>query len=196
VKNTLAIVQTIADQTARRSSSLAIFHEAFDGRLRALAVAHGVLTKTRWSGVELTELLRESLAPYRDRVRLQGSPIMLPSQMIVPLSMILHELMTNAVKYGSLSTSGHVEINSGPDDHRQMIFFNLAGTGRASGERSKKAGFGSTLIERVAMHDLEGKCTLDFQSDGLRCSLHFPIQHERNTVEASSASGTSVGDRS
>jgi two-component sensor histidine kinase len=122
VKNTLAIVQTIADQTARRSSSLAIFHEAFDGRLRALAVAHGVLTKTRWSGVELTELLRESLAPYRDRVRLQGSPIMLPSQMIVPLSMILHELMTNAVKYGSLSTSGHVEINSGPDDHRQMIF--------------------------------------------------------------------------
>ena len=62
VKNTLAVVQAIADQTARRSSSLAIFREAFGGRLRALSIAHGMLTETRWSGVELTVLLRESLA--------------------------------------------------------------------------------------------------------------------------------------
>jgi two-component sensor histidine kinase len=56
-------------------------------------------------------------------------------------------------------------------------------------QNGKTAGFGSTLIERVAVYDLGGKCTLDFQTAGLRCSLHFPIQHERNTVEASAVSG-------
>ena len=102
VKNTLAVVQAIADQTARRSSSLAIFNAAFGGRLHALSIAHSMLTETRWSGVELTVLLRESLAPYRDRLHLQGPPIMLPSQTIVPMSIIVHELMTNAAKYGAL----------------------------------------------------------------------------------------------
>lgn len=197
VKNILAVVQAISDQTARRSSSLEIFCEAFAGRLRALQVAHGVLTNTRWSGGELTELLRESLSPYSDRVRLAGSPIMLPSQMIVPLSLILHELMTNAAKYGALSTSGHVEIDWETDDQRQMIRFTWLERGGPPVKDRKKVGFGSILIEKVAMHDLEGECTLDFQSGGLRCSLRFPIQRDRNMLdEASSAAGTSVGARS
>ena len=192
VKNTLAVVQAIADQTARRSSSLAIFREAFGGRLQALSTAHNMLTETRWSGVELMVLLGESLAPYRDRLRLQGPPILLPSQTIVPMSLIVHELMTNAAKYGALSTSGHVEIEWETDDH--MILLSWVERGGPPVKDQKKAGFGSTLIERVAVHDLEGKCTLNFQSDGLRCSLRFPIQRERNTVEASSASGTPVDE--
>jgi two-component sensor histidine kinase len=182
VKNTLAVVQAIADQTARRSSSLAIFNAAFGGRLHALSIAHSMLTETRWSGVELTLLLRESLAPYRDRLQLQGPPIMLPSQTIVPMSLIVHELMTNAAKYGALSTSGHVEIGWETDDGSQMILLTWVERGGPPLKDRKKAGFGSTLIERVAKHDLEGECTLDFQSDGLRCSLRFPIQRERNTV--------------
>ena len=156
VKNTLAVVQAIADQTARRSSSLAIFREAFGGRLQALSMAHGLLTETRWSGVELTVLLRECLAPYRDRLRLQGPPILLPSQTIVPMSLIVHELMTNAAKYGALSTSGHVEIDWEIDD--QMVLLTWVERGGPPVKDKKKAGFGSTLIERVAIHDLEGKC--------------------------------------
>jgi len=196
VKNTLAVVQAIADQTARRSSSLAIFREAFGGRLQALSIAHGMLTETRWSGVELTVLLRESLAPYRDRVRLQGAPIMMPSQTIVPMSLIVHELMTNAAKYGALSTFGHIEIDWETDDPRQMIHLTWLERGGPPVKDRNKDGFGSALIERVAIHDLEGECALDFQSDGLRCSLRFPIQRERYSVEASPASGTSFGARS
>jgi two-component sensor histidine kinase len=193
VKNTMAIVQAIADQTARRSSSLAIFREAFGGRLQALSIAHGMLTETRWSGVELAVLLRESLAPYRDRVRSKGLPIMLSSQMIVPMSLIVHELMTNAAKYGALSTTfGHVEIDWETDD--QMLQLTWVERGGPPVRDKKKAGFGSTLIERVAIHDLEGKCTLDFQSEGLRCSLRFPIQPERNMVETPSTSRTLVGE--
>jgi PAS domain S-box-containing protein len=192
VKNTLAVVQAIANQTARRSSSLAIFREAFGGRLRALSIAHNMLTETRWSGVELTVLLRESLAPYRDRLRFEGPPISLPSQTIVPMSLIVHELMTNAAKYGALSTSGHVAINWETDD--QMVLFTWVERGGPPVKDKKKAGFGSTLIERVAIHDLGGKCTLDFQSEGLRYSLRFPIQPERNTVGASPTSRASLDE--
>jgi len=174
VRNTLAVVQAIADQTARRSSSLTIFNEAFGGRLRALSIAHGVLTKTHWNGVELTELLGESLAPYRDRVRLQGSPIMLPSQTIVPMALILHELMTNAAKYGSLSTSGHVQIDW-EMDYPNLLLVTWVECGGPRVQDRKKTGFGSTLIERVAAHELQAECTLEFPSDGLRCRLRFPI---------------------
>jgi PAS domain S-box-containing protein len=189
VKNTLAVVQAIADQTARRSSSLAIFREAFGGRLRALSIAHGMLTETRWSGVELTALLQESLAPYRDRLRLEGPPVLLPSQTIVPMSLIVHELMTNAAKYGALSTTGHVEIDWEIVD--QMVLLTWVERGGPPVKDKKKVGFGSTLIERVAIHDLEGKCALDFQSEGLRCSLRFPLQPERNAVEESPSPRTS-----
>ena len=193
VKNTLAVVQAIAHQTARNSNSVATFQEAFGGRLQSLAIAHGVLTKTHWSGVEMTELLRESFSPYRDRVHFQGSRVMLPSQTVVPLSMILHELMTNAAKYGALSTSGHVEIDWEIEDDVDMIRLTWLERGGPLVKEPSKAGFGTTLIERVVIQDLEGECQLDFEKDGLRCQLRFPLQRERNTVEASSAPGTSVG---
>jgi PAS domain S-box-containing protein len=96
VKNILAIVQSVAAQTVRNVGSLDTFNERFGGRLRALALAHDILTKTRWGGVELTQLLTEIAAPYRERVTLEGGPVRLPSQAVVPLSMVLHELMTNA----------------------------------------------------------------------------------------------------
>jgi PAS domain S-box-containing protein len=193
VKNTLAVVQAIADQTARKSRSLTMFHEAFRSRLRALSIAHDVLTKTRWSGVELTELLQESFAPYRDRVRIQGPSIVVPSQSIVPVSMVLNELMTNAAKYGSLSTSGHVEVEWEIEDQGRSIRLNWLERNGPPVKRPKRAGFGSTLIEWVARSDLNGKCTLDFHSEGLRCSLCFPIQPERNTAESSFATSGGAG---
>jgi two-component sensor histidine kinase len=156
-----------------------MFQDAFGGRLQALSIAHNALTRTRWSGVELTELLRESLAPYHDRVRMQGSPIMLPSQTIVPLSMILHELMTNAAKYGALSTSGHVEITWEVDDQKRAVSLTWLEREGPPVEEQKRVGFGSTLIHTVARSDLDGECTLNFQSIGLECSLCFPIQSER-----------------
>ena len=80
----------------------------------------------------------------------------MPSQTIVPMSLIVHELMTNAAKYGALSTSGHVEIDWEIVD--QMVLLNWVERGGPPVKDKKKVGFGSTLIERVAIYDLEGKC--------------------------------------
>ena len=115
VKNILAIVQSVAAQTVRSSSSLENFADAFTGRLKALAIAHDILTQTRWIGIGLSELLVAVLAPYRSpdetRVNIAGPAILLPARAVVPLSMVLHELTTNAVKYGALSTRrGNIEI--------------------------------------------------------------------------------------
>jgi PAS domain S-box-containing protein len=180
VKNILAVVQSIAHQTSRGSTSLARFDKAFGARLGALAIAHDVLTKTRWSGVELTELLRESLEPYADRIRMQGQAIMVPSQTIVPLSMVLNELMTNAAKYGALSTSGHVEIEWEIEEQGRSVRLRWLERNGPPVNKPKHAGFGSRVIEWVARSDLNGKCTLDFQSGGLECTLCFPIQRERS----------------
>ena len=90
------------------------------------------------------------------------------------MALILHELMTNAAKYGSLSTSGHVQIDW-EMDYPNLLLFTWVECGGPRVQDRKKTGFGSTLIERVAAHELQGECTLEFPSDGLRCRLRFPI---------------------
>ncbi|MGB6536744.1 MAG: HWE histidine kinase domain-containing protein, partial [Xanthobacteraceae bacterium] len=98
VKNILAIVQSVAAQTMRSSGSLENFSDAFAGRLKALAIAHDILTQTRWIGIGLSELLATMLAPYRSpsgtRVSISGPAILLPARAVVPLSMVLHEMTT------------------------------------------------------------------------------------------------------
>src|SRR6185369_6780990 len=115
VKSILAIVQSVAAQTVRSSGSLENFADAFTGRLKALATAHDILTQTRWIGAGLSELLTAVLAPYRSpddgRVSIFGPAILLPTRAVVPLSMVLHEMTTNAAKYGALSKRrGNIEI--------------------------------------------------------------------------------------
>src|SRR5262245_22082428 len=107
VKNILAIVQSVAGQTMRSSSSLTSFSASFSGRIKALALAHDILTRARWIGIGLNELLTAVIEPHRGadgaRVTLQGPPVLLPAQAVMPLSMAMHELATNASKYGALS---------------------------------------------------------------------------------------------
>ena len=108
VKNTLATVRSIATQTMRTAPSLDAFAPILDGRLGALAVAHGVLTKTGWGDVELDELIHRTLAPYQsgrgDHIEIAGPEARLPARQVVPMTLMLHELATNAVKYGALSS--------------------------------------------------------------------------------------------
>ncbi len=177
VKNILAIVQSVAAQTMRNAGSLDTFNERFAGRLRALALAHDILTKTRWGGVELTQLLGEIAAPYRERVMLGGPPLLLPSQSVVPLSLVLHELMTNAAKYGALSGSGRVELAwhreaEGDDSAVNMLWRE---TGGPPVTPPAKSGFGTKLIERVLTYDLDGSATLDFRPEGVACKLRFLV---------------------
>jgi two-component sensor histidine kinase len=195
VKNILAIVQSVAAQTLRSVGSLDTFNERFAGRLRALALAHDILTKTRWGGVELTQLLAEIAAPYRERVVLQGPPLLLPSQTVVPLSMVLHELMTNAAKYGALSATGRVTLTwervEGEAGATVRMLWQESGGPKVAPR--EKAGFGTTLIERVVSYDLDGSAVLDFAPGGVTCTLQFGIGAGKLAAEAPPVSDRALG---
>lgn len=108
LKNTLAVVQAIAHQTMRWNPTAEEFTKRFDGRLEALGSAHGLLGDANWQGADLAELVRTLLAPYAasegsPRYRVEGEPLVLPIDLAAPFGLVLHELATNAAKYGALS---------------------------------------------------------------------------------------------
>ncbi len=179
VKNILAIVQSVAWQTLSANQSPAEFKQAFDGRLRALSLAHDILTQGRWGHVEFEQLVERSLAPYYGadrgpRVEWRGSRLLLPPNMVVPLSMVLHELSTNAAKYGAFSAEhGRVRIAWRTDDRKVRLTW--VETGGPPVTRDIKPGFGSKLISRVVSYDLAGTADLDFASEGFRCTLMFTL---------------------
>jgi PAS domain S-box-containing protein len=181
VKNILAIVQSVAAQTVRSSGSLENFADTFAGRLKALAVAHDILTQTRWIGIGLNELLTAVLAPYRTpeetRVSFSGQAILLPARAVVPLSMVLHEMTTNAAKYGALSTRrGKIEITwrvTGVIEKSVELVWLERGGPKVRTRAS--AGFGTKLIDRVTSHDLDGKTKIDFDPAGVRWTIAFPV---------------------
>lgn len=184
VKNILAIVRAVASQTLQRSTSLPSFKEAFDGRLKALSLAHDILTSIRWGRVELDKLIDQSLAPYRGfgaspRIVMEGPPVLLPTRTVVPLSMVLHELATNAAKYGALSVdSGRLDIrwsvqDGGADGPRVELRWIERG-GPPTNPHAKE-GFGTKLIRRSVSYDLDGEADLVFARDGLRGILTFPV---------------------
>jgi PAS domain S-box-containing protein len=180
VKNILAIVQSVAGQTLRTSPSLPAFNKAFSGRIQAVSMAHDILTQTRWTGIALNELLATVLAPYglgEGRFVTEGPPVLLQARLVLSLSMVLHELATNASKFGALSTpSGRVAISWQllDDGHRLALTWLERGGPPVEGSGSR--GFGTTLIERVVRFDLDGEAAFNFEPDGIRCVLSFALK--------------------
>ncbi|WP_407156278.1 sensor histidine kinase [Bradyrhizobium sp. STM 3557] len=180
VKNILAIVQSVAGQTLRTWPSLPAFNKAFSGRIQAVSIAHDILTQTRWIGIGVNELLATVLAPYgasERRFVTEGPPVLLRARLVLPLSMVLHELATNASKYGALSTpSGRVAISwqLREDGHRLALTWLERGGPKIEGSGSR--GFGITLIERVVRFDLDGEAKINFEPDGIRCVLSFALK--------------------
>jgi PAS domain S-box-containing protein len=196
VKNILAIVQSVAAQTMRASGSLENFTETFAGRLKALAIAHDILTETRWIGIGLSELLAAVLAPYRSpegtRVSISGPAVLLPARTVVPLSMVLHELTTNAAKYGALSTrSGKIEItwrlSGGSDQSVELVWQERAGPKVKAGVPT---GFGTKLIDHVIRHDLDGSTKVEFEPAGVRWEIAFPVAGFASASAAAPGSAT------
>jgi PAS domain S-box-containing protein len=183
VKNILAIVQSVAWQTLSANQSPAEFKRAFDGRLRAISLAHDILTQGRWGHVDFEQLVERSLAPYHGgdhgkRAQWSGTRLSLPPNMVVPLSMVLHELSTNAAKYGAFSVEhGRVDIAWRTDGGK--VRFTWIETDGPPVEGEIKSGFGSKLISRVVSYDLVGTAGLDFDREGFRCTLTFPVPQLR-----------------
>jgi PAS domain S-box-containing protein len=183
VKNVLAVVQAIASQTVRASGSLEGFAEAFEGRLGALARAHGLLTSTGWAGADLRGLAEQTLEPYLDgaaEVAVGGPSLALPPRRAVAVAMVLHELATNAAKHGALSVPGGRvavgwEVGEGEGGARRVRLAWEEAGGPAVGAAPGRKGFGTALIEQSLRYDLEGAGGLRFEPDGLRCELSFPL---------------------
>jgi two-component sensor histidine kinase len=176
VKNTLAIVQSIARQSLRGHAE-ADRLRLFEDRLIALARAHDLLTREDWRGAELSEILTSSVTPFAttaDRLTLAGPEVQLSPKTAVTFTLVCHELATNAAKYGALSNgSGRIEIDWSNDPARG---FSL--TWRESGgpavRSPTRVGFGSRLIERGAAAELRGKVQLRFEPAGLVCTMTGP----------------------
>ncbi len=176
VKNTLAILQSIAAQTFRSASRAE--REKFEGRLGALAEAHNLLSQERWQGSDLQDIVARVLQPHRlnnpDRVRMFGPKVPLSPRLAVVLSMILHEIATNAAKYGALSNdSGTVtldwEVVDENDGRKLRMIWTESGGPHVTAPVQR--GFGSRLIERSARDQLGGEATVDFLPRGVVCTV-------------------------
>jgi two-component sensor histidine kinase len=192
VKNALATVQSIAAHSFRLQEPQAA-RAAFESRLFALSRTHDVLTRKNWEGANLREILDEALAPYRrdgaERFRIEGEPLQLPPRVALPIAMALHELATNAAKYGAFSTdAGRVTIRWDVSDRAgsPSLALEWQETGGPPVRDPDHKGFGTRLIERSLTRELGGEARLDYRADGLLCSLRFPLP-EAETVDYAEA---------
>jgi PAS domain S-box-containing protein len=189
VKNTLAMTQAIASQSLRHARSASDFVESFSGRVQALAKAHSLLTERKLEGAELTELLREQvlLGIADERVVCSGPTLILGAQPAIHLALVLHELATNARKYGALSIPrGHLsvqwEVHS--EDGGRNLLIDWEETGGPNVSAPTTAGFGTTLIEKT-LQTHGGEATLRYGVGGVTCKMRLPLgETSRPEVEA------------
>ena len=184
VKNTLSIVQSLAQQTLRTRPDPQDFARAFEDRLQSLARAHDLLTRDSWQGAPLDEIVAGALAPFLDEsrsIRIAGEPVMIAASTTITLSLMLHELATNAAKYGALSVSdGQMSIRWAVAEAGASLAVDLhwlEDNGPPVSPPQRK-GFGSRLLAASALQ-LSAQFDLDYAPGGLRCRIRFtvPRQH-------------------
>ena len=177
VKNTLASVQAIAFQTLRGDVPVAEARSRFEERLMALSAAHNLLTEENWGGASLERVVEdatEHLAGDSDRFDVAGEPLRLAPRAALALAMALHELGTNAAKYGALSVDGgRVSIGWTVADERLRLEWRESGGPPV--KPPDRRGFGSRLIERGLEADLGGAAALRFEPEGLRCEIQASL---------------------
>lgn len=172
-KNALAVVQSVVRLT--RANDARAFAKAVEGRVAALARAHDLLARDRWTGAGLREIAEHELAAYRDtgRRHLAGPPLRLTPEAAQPVAMVLHELATNAAKYGALSgTGGRVEVlwHLDPTDGTLRLRWTERG-GPTLEASPKRLGFGSRLVETTVRNQLGGTISFAWDRAGLRTDL-------------------------
>lgn len=180
VKNTLATVQSVAEQTLRTSTSMPAFAEAFAGRIQTLARIHSALAARRWDGLTVGELVRLVVEPQRHPgagVRVDSPDSFVPAELVRALGMALHELATNAARYGALSAAGGevvVAARVGSDGNARLRIEWRERGGPPVGEPTRR-GFGTRLIEEALAYETHGHARLGFAAAGVRCDIEVPI---------------------
>ncbi len=175
VKNTLATIQSISRMTMKNSRDIDAFDHAFSSRLMALSATHNLLTETAWSGVGLHELLETELKPFQShRVSFDGPPVSVSSKVAVALGMALHEMGTNAAKYGALQgEDGSIQIRwSVAGDTLTLDWREKSGRRIAP---PNQQGFGSRLIRQTIVRELQGSVDTVYHEDGLHAVFTIPL---------------------
>jgi two-component sensor histidine kinase len=180
-KNLLAVIQAMARQTARRSQSVDKFTEEFAARLQALAASHDLLVQESWHGALLSDLVRSQLGHYLDRensqISVDGPGVFLKPEAAQNIGLALHELATNAAKYGALSVpSGHVSITWGwaQDSSPNAAEIIWVESGGPAVSPPEQRGFGSVVIERNLAKTLDANVHLSFEPNGIQCRIVVP----------------------
>jgi PAS domain S-box-containing protein len=188
VKNALSIVAAIATRTQETSSSMADFVTAFDGRIRSMAITHELLSCRHWHGLSLAELVHRVLAPYAtaSNTRIEGSGHFLSAEAGQAIAMVLHELATNAAKFGALSAKGGCvsvrwgHLRNGDAQNRFSIWWEESGGPTVRPQA--RSGYGTSVIRHLIPYELGGTVDLVHAPDGVRCKLEIPARWLNNRL--------------
>jgi PAS domain S-box-containing protein len=185
VKNNLAAVISLAEQSGRTTTTFADFRESFLGRVRALSRLHNALAATRWHGANLGTMVRQTLEAFgqdaTSQAVVEGPGVVLPARAAQAMGMALNELCTNAIKYGALSVpGGRIEVRwalrpSEGESGAPTLELSWAERGGPKVVQPTRRGFGTELIEGAISYELGGSATLRFAPDGLVCHIRIEM---------------------
>jgi len=180
-KNLLAVIQAMARQTAARSDDPQTFVTRFSARLRAMAASHDLLVAREWHGATLKDLvsaqLSQAIDPGSDQLVIEGPMLSLRPDAVQNIGLALHELTTNAAKYGALSVpDGRISLNWGIRNG-DRLHLRWEETNGPMVQQPEKTGFGVTLLERSVGQALDGIVTLEFTPGGVVCEIDIPSSH-------------------
>lgn len=187
-RNLLAVVQSIASQTARNCHSVAAFQAEFGNRLQALSRVQTILAQTERGEVDLRSLVTAELAahseagPQSDKIRVEGPPVVLPATSAQAFGLALHELATNAFKYGALNQpSGRLRVRWQLERQAETaaqvkLEWEETGVRIAHAGGPERRGYGTELIERALPYQLRAQTRLEFRSGGVFCEIAVPLR--------------------
>jgi two-component sensor histidine kinase len=172
-KNLLAVVQATVHLT--QADSAHDLKAAIEGRIRAIANAHTLLTQSRWTGADLRSLIREELSPYcpdgASRADISGSDLILEPQSAQSIAIVLHELTTNAVKYGALSVpAGRLQVEWSRAENGQLVL-RWSETDGPPVKPPARQGFGTRVVDQIIRAELKGEARYDWRPAGLVCEI-------------------------
>jgi two-component sensor histidine kinase/CHASE1-domain containing sensor protein len=180
VKNTLANVLSIIALTRRRAKTLDEFVEGLDGRIRALSATHDLLTQSDWGTTLIRAVVDAELAPYRQteehRITIEGPDIPLAPNDALSLGLAVHELATNAAKYGSLTQAGGEVSVKWVLATPRLVRLEWRERGGPPVKTSRGRGFGTDLIEKIVANELDNPVNLSFDEEGVSCTLLIPVR--------------------
>jgi PAS domain S-box-containing protein len=181
VKNALASVAIVARRTRETSGSVGEFVSALEGRIQSMANAHGLLSRSHWQGVRLSDLVHGEIAPYANEhnTLTSGPDVVLTSRATQTIAIVLHELATNAAKYGAFSSpQGRVAVNwSIPANGKSpgSLKIEWVESGGPTACASPRQGYGTSVIRNLIPHQLDGAVDLTFATEGVRCHIDLPL---------------------